>query len=66
MKFVYTKTDDELYEDYCRRIRNSADKDYGLCAWFVKLADIKDHLSLTKTLTPKPKEKYLSGLRYLL
>ena len=63
---LITKPVDMSYEDYCRRIRNSTDKDYGLCAWFVKLADIKDHLSLTKTLTPKLKEKYLSGLRYLL
>lgn len=35
-------------------------------AYWVKLADMKDHLSLTDTLTDKLKEKYLSGMRYLL
>lgn len=34
--------------------------------YWVKLADMKDHLSLTDTLTDKLKDKYLSGLRYLL
>lgn len=63
---LISKPDDMPYVYYCKKIRGNANKDYGLCAWFVKLADIKDHLSLTETLTPKLKDKYLSGLRYLL
>ena len=56
----------EKYEDYCERIHNSARTRYGQIAWFVKLADIKDHLALKDTLTDRLKEKYLNGLRYLL
>lgn len=54
------------YDEYCQLIHDSTDTDWGKCAWFVKLADIKDHLSQVDTLTPRLKEKYLSGLRYLL
>ena len=63
---LITKPDDLTYDEYCLKIHNRAKQDYGLCAWFVKLADMKDHLSQVDTLTPKLKEKYLSGLRYLL
>lgn len=56
----------EKYEDYCERIHNSTGTRYGQIAWFVKLADIKDHLVLKDTLTDKLKEKYLNGLRHLL
>lgn len=35
-------------------------------AWCVKLADMKDHLSETDTLTDKLKDKYLKALPYLL
>lgn len=54
------------YDDYCKNIHLNNYKDVGRCAWFVKLADIKDHLSLTEVLTQKLKDKYLSGLKYLL
>lgn len=54
------------YDEYCDIIKPSAKPDWGKCAWFVKLADMKDHLSQVDTLTPRLKEKYLSGLRYLL
>ena len=54
------------YDEYCDIIKLSAKPDWGKCAWFVKLADMKDHLSQVETLTPRLKEKYLSGLRYLL
>lgn len=57
---------DTSYDEYCKRIHDAQDTAYGRCAYWVKLADIKDHLSLTNTLTPRLKEKYLSGLRYLL
>lgn len=35
-------------------------------AYWVKLADMKDHLAQTETLTDKLKEKYLAALPYLL
>lgn len=54
------------YDEYCRRIHDSARTRYGQIAWFVKLADIKDHLSLTDTLTDRLKEKYINGLGHLL
>ena len=58
---LLTKPDDLSYDEYCQRFKKYNTNDY-LCAYWVKLADIKDHLSLTDRL----KEKYLSGLRYLL
>lgn len=54
------------YDEYCKKIHDSARTRYGQIAWFVKLADIKDHLILKDTLTDRLKEKYLSGLRHLL
>ena len=63
---LLTKPDEVNYNDYCEKIHYLNFKRYGLCAWFVKLADMKDHLSQVDTLTPRLKEKYLSGLRYLL
>lgn len=63
---LLTKPDEANYDDYCEKIHYLNFKRYGLCAWFVKLADIKDHLSQVDTLTPRLKEKYLSGMRYLL
>lgn len=63
---LITKANSASYDEYCQKIHDSAGESYGLCAWFVKLADMKDHLMLTNTLTPRLKEKYLSGLRYLL
>lgn len=63
---LITKPEDLSYDEYCLKIHNRAKQDYGLCAWFVKLADMKDHLSQIDTLTSRLKEKYLRGLRYLL
>lgn len=63
---LISKPKDMDYKAYCKRIHDSADTDEGMCVWFVKLADMKDHLSQVDTLTPRLKEKYLSGLRYLL
>lgn len=54
------------YDEYCKRIKDSVNTPAGKLAWFVKIADMKDHLNKTDTLTDKLKEKYLSGLRYLL
>lgn len=62
---ILTKPSELTYDEYCTRFKQHDTNDY-LCAYWVKLADMKDHLSLTDTLTDKLKEKYLSGLRYLL
>lgn len=59
---ILTKEKNETYVEYCRRIRDSGNQ----IAYIVKLADMKDHLSLKETLTPRLKEKYLSGLAELL
>ena len=64
---LLTKPLDMNYDDYCKRIRLAAgDKVFGYLAYQVKIADMKDHLMQTETLTDKLKAKYLSGLRYLL
>ena len=62
-----TKTKDQTYKEYCISIKEMADIDWiGKCVYIVKLADMKDHLSLTETLTDKLKAKYLEGLAVLL
>lgn len=52
------------YEDYLSNIK----KNYNSYpeAYWVKMADIKDHLSEKATLTDKLKEKYLKALPCLL
>lgn len=55
----------DLRDECCQRFKKYNTNDY-LCAYWVKLADMKDYLSLTNTLTDRLKEKYLSRLRYLL
>lgn len=52
------------YEDYLNNIK----KNYNSYpeAYWVKMADMKDHLSETETLTERLKEKYLEALPYLL
>lgn len=59
-----TKKKDEDYIDYIKNIVNN--KDTCPEAYWVKLADMKDHLARTETLTDKLKEKYLAALPYLL
>lgn len=62
-----TKQEDESYVDYCNRIKQGLTEGWmGQCAYVVKLADMKDHLSLKDTLTDKLKAKYLEGLAVLL
>lgn len=67
---MLTKNEKETYEDYCKRL-NPIDycgmyPEINKCAWYVKIADMFDHLNQVETLTDRLKEKYLSGLRYLL
>jgi (p)ppGpp synthase/HD superfamily hydrolase len=63
---LLTKNKDEDYVTYCSKLRPTSYLNYQNCAYWVKLADMKDHLSLTETLTEKRKEKYLAGLAALL
>lgn len=50
----------DSYEEYIAKIPK------GGIAYWVKIADMKDHLTQTATLTDKLKEKYLRGLAILL
>ncbi len=59
-----TKQIDIKYIDYIKNI--VANRKECPEAYWVKLADIKDHLCQKETLTEKLKEKYLEALRYLL
>ena len=59
-----TKRKEESYVDYISKIRENA-RDYPE-AWWVKLADMKDHLMQKDTLTEKLRNKYLEALPELL
>lgn len=61
---ILTKDTEIPYEKYIKNIKNKYT--YRPEAYWVKLADIKDHLCQTETLTEKLKEKYLSVIPYLL
>lgn len=50
----------DSYEQYIAKIP------HGSIAYWVKIADMKDHLTQVETLTDKLKEKYLRGLAILL
>ena len=59
---VITKHKEIDYNDYIQDILNS---EYRL-AYYVKKADLKDHLTLKETLTDKLKEKYIQVVGYFL
>lgn len=61
---LITKPQEQSYIDYIKNIRKHADS-HKLTYW-VKLADMKDHLVQRETLTDKLKEKYLEAMPYLL
>ena len=61
---LLTRTDAESYIDYIKKIKASASKMPE--AYWVKLADMKDHFTEKETLTDALKEKYLNALPYLL
>lgn len=63
---LLTKPKEMSYIDYCKKLRCVNHANYQACAYWVKLADMKDHLMLKETLTDKLKEKYLAGLAELL
>ena len=57
-----TKTKDESYINYIKRLKTNK----SIYPYVVKLADMKDHLSQSETLTDKLREKYWEALPYLL
>lgn len=59
-----TQKEGEEYIEYIKRLRSNADTLTPV--YWVKIADMKDHLAQTETLTDKLKEKYLAALPYLL
>ena len=61
---IITKDHDTNYNDYIKYIVKNKNE-YPEAYW-VKMADMKDHLAQTETLTDKLKEKYLTALPYLL
>lgn len=63
---LLTKPKDKDYIEYIKEIKDTAHINWRMCAWWVKLADIKDHLAQIETLTDELKEKYLTALPYLL
>lgn len=63
---LLSKPKDMDYIEYIKQIKHTSYTNWRMCAYWVKLADMKDHLAQTETLTDKLKEKYLSALPYLL
>lgn len=61
---ILTKDPKNSYEEYIKNIKEKYT--YRPEAYWVKLADMKDHICQTETLTDKLKEKYLSAIPYLL
>lgn len=59
---LLTKSNDQEYEDYIRKIVESKDS----YAFIVKQADMKDHMTLSNNLTEKLLNKYAPVLHYFL
>jgi hypothetical protein len=57
-----TRQKSESYLDYIKRLK----KNTSPYPYIIKLADMKDHLNQTDTLTEKLKEKYWNALPELL
>lgn len=59
---LLTKSNDQEYEDYIRKIVESKDS----YAFIVKQADMKDHMTFSNSLTEKLLNKYAPVLHYFL
>lgn len=64
LRLITHNKDTVCYMDYIKNLNDKSDE-YPEAYW-VKLADMKDHLAQTATLTDKLKGKYLEALSYLL
>lgn len=61
---LLTKPKFQVYVEYIKNIRKHAASHEE--AYWVKIADMKDHLSQRDTLTEKLRDKYVNALPYLL
>ncbi len=61
---LLTKPKHQTYVEYIKNIRSHVVTHES--AYWVKLADIKDHLSQTETLTERLRDKYVAALPFLL
>lgn len=61
---LLSKKEDIQYADYLRDIKENYEN-YPKAYW-VKLADMKDHLNQKETLTEKLKEKYINSIAELM
>ena len=69
LAIMHDLLEDTSYEEYNtipREIERSLKLITKTEVYWVKIADIKDHLEQTKTLTEELKNKYLEALPYLL
>lgn len=63
---LLTKPRSMSYIDHCKKLKEESGTYAGRLAYWVKLADMKDHLNQKETLTDRLKEKYLAGMAELL
>ena len=63
---LLTRTEDQDYMEYIKTIKHTSYTNWRMCAYWVKLADIKDHLSESETLKDSLKDRYVKALTYLL
>lgn len=63
---ILSKPKEQNYIEYIKNIKLHINTPWGMCAYWVKLADMKDHLSQRETLTDRLRDKYLEALPYLL
>lgn len=61
---ILTRNKNTSYIDYLKNIKDNY-KNYPEAYW-VKIADMKDHLSQTDTLSDRLRDKYITALPYLL
>jgi hypothetical protein len=57
---------DQEYAIYIKNIKDTCFTNWRMCAYWVKLADMKDHLTQTETLTDSLKKRYMNALAILL
>lgn len=63
---LLTRKKDQTYTEYVKNIKDTGYTNWRMCAYWVKLADIKDHLTQIETLTDSLKERYIKALTILL
>ena len=64
MSYITHQAQEQNYTEYIQTIKNI--QNLYPEVWWVKLADMKDHLSQQETLTPRLKDKYTKALSVLL